>query len=174
MTAPAASPEPAPAPAAPVDVGALWKRIAEVAESSPRDQAMVDAFEPVSWSDGTLVVRRARGGAAAAGSAVVDMLVSIASRAAGRPVRVRVDADPVARRVEQVSVPAPEARRPAPRDDAMATHPLVREVSALFDATIVRIEAAGSLPPAGEGGAPGDEPGPDASIDLPSTGDHDV
>lgn len=174
MTAPAAPPEPAPAPAAPVDVGALWGRIAEVADASPRDQAMVDAFEPASWSDGTLVVRRARGGAAAAGTAVVDMLVSIASRAAGRPVRVRVDADPVARRVEQVQVAAPESRRPAPRDEAMATHPLVREVSALFDATIVRIEAAGSLAAAGEGGAVGDEAGPDGSLDQPLTGDHDV
>ena len=33
------------------------------------------------------------------------------------------------------------------RDDPVATHPLVREVSALFDATIVRIEAAGTLAP---------------------------
>lgn len=172
MTAPAATPEPTPAPAAPVDAGALWRRIAEVAESSPRDQAMVDAFEPVSWSGGSLVVRRARGGAAAAGSAVVDMLVSIASRAAGQPVRVRVDADPVVRRVAQVPVPAPEARRPAPRDDAMATHPLVREVSALFDATIVRIEPAGSLPSAGDAGAVHDDA--DAPLDQPLTGDHDV
>ena len=73
-------PEHAPAAAAPFDVGALWTRIAEVAEASPRDQAMVDAFEPVAWTDGTLVVRRARGGGAA-GTAVVDMLSSIAARA---------------------------------------------------------------------------------------------
>lgn len=158
MTATAAPPEPAaPAPAAPVDVGALWRRIAEAAEASPRDQAMVDAFEPVSWADGTLVVRRARGGGGAGGSAIVDMLAAVASRAAGRTVRVRVDAEPVARRVEQVAVAAPAGRAPSPRDDAMASHPLVREVSALFDATIVRIESAGSLSP-----------------DQPFTGDTDV
>lgn len=42
---------------------------------------------------------------------------------------------------------AATAARPASlRDDPVANHPLVREASALFDATIVRIEAAGSLP----------------------------
>jgi hypothetical protein len=173
VTAPAAPPEPAPAPAAPVDVGALWKRIADAAESSPRDQAMVDAFEPVSWSDGTLVVRRARGGGAG-GTAIVDMLTSIAGRAAGRPVRVRVDAEPVARRVEQVAVAAPAARRPAPRDDAMASHPLVREVSELFDATIVRVEAAGSLAPGGAQPAPGAADTEDAAADVHTPGDLDV
>lgn len=173
MTAPAAAPEPAPAPAAPVDVGALWRRIAEVAEASPRDQAMVDAFEPVAWTDGTLVVRRARGGGAA-GSAVVDMLSAIAARAAGRTVRIRVDAEPVARRIEQVAVPAPEPRRPAFRDEAMASHPLVREVSALFDATIVRIEAAGSLTSGASQTAADVDAGDDAAADQHPTGDHDV
>lgn len=173
MTAPAAPPEPAPAPAAPVDVGALWKRIADAAEASPRDQAMVDAFEPVSWSDGTLVVRRARGGGAG-GTAIVDMLASIAGRAAGRPVRVRVDAEPVARRVEQVAVAAPAARRPAARDDAMASHPLVREVSELFDATIVRVEAAGSLAPGGAQPASGAADTEDAAADAHTPGDLDV
>jgi hypothetical protein len=173
VTAPAAAPEPAPAPAAPVDVGALWKRIADAAEASPRDQAMVDAFEPVSWSDGTLVVRRARGGGAG-GTAIVDMLTAIAGRAAGRPVRVRVDAEPAARRMEPVSVAAPAARRPALRDEAMASNPLVREVSELFDATIVRVEAAGSLPAGGSQPASGAADPDDAAADAHHPGDLDV
>ena len=144
---PAALPAPAPVHAPPVDIGALWKKVTELAEASPRDQAMVDSFVPVGWSDGLLTVRRARGGGAA-GTAIVDMLQSIAARAAGRPVRVRVDADAAPRRVETVAAPAPvlPGRAPSLRDDPVVTHALVREVSALFDATIVRVEAAGTLP----------------------------
>ena len=39
------------------------------------------------------------------------------------------------------------------RDDPVVTHALVREVSALFDATIVRVEAAGTLPASAAAGA---------------------
>ena len=92
-----------PAAASPVDIGALWKRISELAEESPRDQAMVDSFAPVSFADGVLVVRRARAGSGAAGTAIVDMMVSLATRAAGRSMRVRVDADPAPRKVEVVA-----------------------------------------------------------------------
>jgi hypothetical protein len=150
-------PAPVPAAASPVDIGALWKRISELAEASPRDQAMVDSFAPVSFADGVLVVRRARAGSGAAGTAIVDMMVSIATRAAGRPMRVRVDADPVPRKVEVVAAPAvaPQlpGRAPSLRDDPVVTHALVREVSALFDATIVRVEAAGTLPASAAAGA---------------------
>ena len=48
-----------------------------------------------------------------------------------------------------------------------AVHPLVREVSALFDATIVRIEAAGSLPSEAADAA-------DDAADAATHGDHDV
>jgi len=46
-------------------------------------------------------------------------------------------------------------RAPSLRDDPVAVHPLVREVSALFDATIVRIEAAGTLSPSDAAAAAG-------------------
>lgn len=150
-------PAPAPAAASPVDIGALWKRISELAEASPRDQAMVDSFAPVSFADGVLVVRRARAGSGAAGTAIVDMMVSLATRAAARPVRVRVDADPAPRKVEAVAAPAvaPQlpGRAPSLRDDPVVKHALVREVSALFDATVVRVEAAGTLPASAAAGA---------------------
>jgi hypothetical protein len=85
------------------------------------------------------------------------MMVSIATRAAGRPMRVRVDADPAPRKVEVVAAPAvaPQlpGRAPSLRDDPVVTHALVREVSALFDATIVRVEAAGTLPASAAAGA---------------------
>jgi hypothetical protein len=66
---------------------------------------------------------------------------------------------------------ASAAGRPASlRDDPVANHPLVREASALFDATIVRIEAAGSLPepgPAAAGGlADALEPGANGDADV--------
>lgn len=167
MTA-SAAPAHAPPQQVPVDVGALWKRILQVAEASPRDQAMVDSFEPVSYADGTLVVRRTRGGGAA-GTAILEMLTSVASRAAGRSVRVRIDADAPVRRVEAVAAPpvALPGRAPSLRDDPVAVHPLVREVSALFDATIVRIEAAGTLTSSdAAAAAAGTEPGTPGDDDV--------
>jgi len=158
----------APSQQVPVDVGALWKRILQVAEASPRDQAMVDSFEPLSYADGTLVVRRTRGGGAA-GTAILEMLTSVASRAAGRSVRVRIDADAPVRRVESVAAPAVAlpGRAPSLRDDPVAVHSLVREVSALFDATIVRIEAAGTLTPSdAAAAAAGTEPGTHGDDDV--------
>lgn len=170
-------PAPAEAPAAPLDAGALWKRIVELAEGSPRDQATVDEFAPVAWDGAVLAVRPARAGGAS-GSAICDMLAAVASRAAGRPVRVRVDAPPPALRpAEQAAPPARvPGRAPSLRDDPVAAHPLVREVSALFDATIVRVEAAGTLPeaPAGQGpptGGPRDDAEP---AEQSSNGDSDV
>ena len=185
MTAQAA-PAPAPEPPAALDVGALWKRMQDAAEPSPRDQAIVDSYVPVAFDAGMLVVRSPRPGGAG-GSAVQEMLASLASRAAGRTVRVRIDAEPEARRRPVPSAdgaPAPAAPRPAAdarptdaasaasrgpslRDDPVAVHPLVREVSALFDATIVRIEAAGSLPSEAADAA-------DDAADAATHGDHDV
>ena len=137
---PPVRPAPEPVPAQVVDIGALWKRILELAQASPRDQATVDSFVPVSWVDGVLSVKCAPG-TGTSGTAVSDMLASLATRACGRAARVRVDAEVAApRRMEA-------AAAPSLRDDPAVRHPLVLEVSALFDATIVRVEAAGTLPP---------------------------
>lgn len=174
-----AEPRPAPpaAPAAPLDVGALWKRIAELAEGSPRDQATVDAFLPAGWDGSVLAVRPALAGGAS-GSAIADMLASVASRAAGRPVRVRIDVPAAVRPAVPADVPAPRlpGRAPSLRDDPVVTHPLVREVSALFDATIVRVEAAGTLPDAAAAGgaAPAGPREDDEAADQGFHGDSDV
>ena len=158
----------APPRQAPVDVGALWKRILRVAEASPRDQAMIDSFEPASYADGVLVVRRTRGGGAA-GTAILEMLTAVATRAADRSVRIRIEADAPVRRIETVaatSVTIP-GRAASLRDDPVAVHPLVQEVSALFDATIVRIEAAGTLTPSdAAAAAAGTEPGTHGDDDV--------
>lgn len=121
-----------------------------MAQASPRDQATADSFEPVSWADGLLTVRTAPG-AGSSGSAIADMLASLATRAAGRLVRVQVEVQAPPRRVEGATRPltdvaAVPGRAPSLRDDPATRHPLVLEVSALFDATIVRVEAAGTLP----------------------------
>jgi hypothetical protein len=150
---------------------------------------VVESFEPVSVADGILTVRRARPGGGA-GTALQDMLAAIASRTAGRPVRVRVEANasaaaqsavpatpppsrPAVTLVAPARLRAPEdapASRPAARgeptpmaasdaapsaasaraedDRAAATHPFVRQLADLFDASIVRVEAAGTLPAA--------------------------
>lgn len=141
--------------------GAMWDRVMAAAESSPRDQAMAEAFEPVAWDGTTLTVRRT-GAGGIAGTAIQDMLASLASRAEGRPVRVAVQgAAPAAPVPAAATVRAPRrdpgldapevspANRPAaPRgDDGVVSHPLVRAVADLFDATVVRIEAAGTISP---------------------------
>lgn len=143
--------------------GALWERVVAAAEPSPRDQAMVEAFEPVSWDGVTLVVRRT-GAGGIAGTAIQDMLASLAARAEGRPVRVTVQgAAPVASSPAPAAAPARAPRRDAgidtpevsvasrtaaPRgDDGVVSHPLVRAVAELFDASVVRIEAAGTISP---------------------------
>lgn len=143
--------------------GAIWDRVMAAAEPSPRDQAMVEAFEPVAWDGMTLTVRRT-GAGGIAGTAIQDMLASLAARAEGRPVRVAVQgAAPAAASPVPASAPtraprrdtgadAPEVsvtnRPAAPRgDDGIVSHPMVRAVAELFDATVVRIEAAGTISP---------------------------
>jgi hypothetical protein len=103
---------------------------------------------------------------------------AVAPVAAPSPVAVPARAPTAvpARAPEASAVPpramaAPASGRPASlRDDPVANHPLVREASALFDATIVRIEAAGSLPepgPAAAGGlADALEPGANGDADV--------
>jgi hypothetical protein len=91
--------------------------------------------------------------------------VGVAPDAAAAP-RRDVRRDAVAQ-VPEVTVPS---RAAAPRgDDGAVSHPLVRAVAELFDATVVRIEAAGTIsaqatdtdaaapaPGRSEGGAPDD------------------
>ena len=90
-----------------------------------------------------------------------------AAPAPGPEPRVTVDAGALRRRIEAAVAPVAAASL---RDDPVANHPLVREASALFDATIVRIEAAGSLPepgPAAAGGlADALEPGANGDADV--------
>jgi hypothetical protein len=69
-------------------------------------------------------------------------------------------------------VPPPAPRPAALRDDPASAHPLVREASRLFDATIVRVELAGSLP-AGTAPAPDATADPDLGEPAPH-GDPDV
>lgn len=165
----------------------------------------MESFEPVSVADGTLTVRRARPGGGA-GTALQDMLAAIASRVAGRPVRVRVEGNvaaglsgsapsplpsrPTVTLVAPARLRAPEesptsrppsreapmpvaapdaapAAAPARAEDdrAAAMHPFVQQLSDLFDARIVRIEAAGTLP---AGSAPPADPAESADgADLP-------
>lgn len=185
----------------------------DAAAASPREHAVVESFVPVSAADGVLVVRRARPGAPA-GSALQDMLAAVATRAAGRAMRVRLEAAADAAPAP-VPVPVPPARptvtlvaparalapdrseaRPAasvpasaPRADAagvahvapsaddraVAVHPFVQQLSDLFDARIVRIEAAGTLPPAAVPAADAsdapDEPDAAPDLDLADPGD---
>ncbi|MFM8874278.1 MAG: hypothetical protein ACKOJI_13225 [Phycisphaerales bacterium] len=161
---------------------------------------MVESFEPVSVADGMLTVRRSRAGGGA-GTALQDMLATIASRAAGRPMRVRVEASAAAalpsppprptvtliaparlREAEGASTSRPPSREerapvaasdaaptaaPARAEDdrAAATHPFVQRLADLFDARIVRIEAAGTLP---SGSVPPADPAESADgADLP-------
>jgi hypothetical protein len=164
---------------------------------------VVESFEPVSFADGTLTVRRARPGGGS-GTALQDMLAAIASRAAGRPVRVRVEGNVSAAAQSAVPLPSrptvtlvaparmrapeeaptsrpPSREEPAPvaasdaapaatparveDDRAAATHPFVQQLSDLFDARIVRIEAAGTLP---AGSVPPADPAESADgADLP-------
>jgi hypothetical protein len=177
---------------------------------------VVESFEPVSFADGTLAVRRARPGGGS-GTALQDMLAAIASRAAGRPVRVRVEAGVTANPSAMVPAPAPPARptvtlvaparlrapeeppspRPASRDEtapaaapdpvpssaparaeddrAAAMHPFVQQLADLFDARIVRIEAAGTLPansvPPAESADGAHLPDPASDLDPADPGD---
>ena len=185
----------------------------DAAAASPREHAVVESFVPVSVADGVLAVRRSRPGAPG-GSALQDMLAAVATRAAGRPMRVRLeaaaDAGPVpavapvppARPTVTLVAPAralapdrPEARPVAPSpaaapradsaaaapvvpsadDRAVATHPFVQQLSDLFDARIVRIEAAGTLPaaavPAADATEAPEEPDPASDLDLADPGD---
>ena len=142
MTAPAA-PAPGPEPRVTVDAGALRRRIEAAV-------APVAAASPV-----------------AVAPAAAPSPVAVPARA---PTAVPARA-PEASAVPPRAMAAPAAGRPASlRDDPVANHPLVREASALFDATIVRIEAAGSLPepgPAAAGGlADALEPGPNGDADV--------
>ncbi|MBL9141437.1 MAG: hypothetical protein JNK53_06175 [Phycisphaerae bacterium] len=107
------------------------------AELSPREQATLEAFEPVSLSGSSLTVRSKDGAAGASFAASrMELLTSMVRIAAGSPMRVTLEA---------VVARAP-ALPTAAADDSIRNHPIVRKVAMLFDATIVRVETSGTLP----------------------------
>jgi len=110
------------------------------AEGNARDQALIESFEPVALDAGELRVRPLAASASYA-AARVDQLAALARAAAGAPIRVAMDK-------RDSPAPQPRALPSAAADDEVRTHPLVRQVAELFDATIVRVEAAGTLPAA--------------------------
>lgn len=152
------------------------------AEDTPRDQALLEAFEPVSFDGGELRVRVVGDAAASAiSTSRASQLGPLVQALVGRNVRVVLEqssdlARPAAR-VAPNAVTAPIGRASAPTpgspaspgspaapgslpaptatpraltdagaDEAVRTHPIVRKVAALFDATIVRVESASTLP----------------------------
>jgi hypothetical protein len=185
----------------------------DAAAASPREHAVVESFTPVSAADGVLTVRRARPGAPG-GTALQDMLAAVATRAAGRPMRVRLEAAgdaapaPVSapvppprpavtlvaparapstgRSEASPAAPTPAHAQPADAaaaahvppsadDRAVAMHPFVQQLSDLFDARIVRIEAAGTLPaaavPVADAADAPEEADPAPDLDLADPGD---
>lgn len=150
------------------------------AEDTPRDQALLEAFEPVSFDGGELRVRVVGDAAASAiSTSRASQLGPLVQALVGRNVRVVLEqSSDVARpaaRVAPNAVTAPIGRASAPgspatpgspaapgslpaptatpraltdagADEAVRTHPIVRKVAALFDATIVRVESASTLP----------------------------
>lgn len=125
----------------PATLGALWERMEQRAADVPREQALLEAFEPVALEHGGLRVR-VRGAAANAGYAAsrIGQLQAMARAAAGGALRVSIDEPAPAAAASPRALPAAGA------DDTIRNHPLVRSVAALFDATIVRVESAGTLP----------------------------
>ncbi len=128
----------------------MLTRSAEV----PREMALLESFEPLSLTEGVLRlrVRSAERGATFA-AARSEQVAALAQAASGQRIRVMVDAaEPAARR------PAPAPAASGAGDDAARHHPLVRQIADLFDASIGRVEAAGTLPPAEVAPEEPDEP----------------
>ena len=159
-TAAAAAPKPsadsaAPAPAK--DLAELLARLAVVAEKSPRDHALLSQIEVISFTgDAAKVAVRSDGG----GGYLVtnpDPVRTLLSRAAGRPVRVALEAR------ETPGVPPPPKRTTV--DDAeVRADPLVRRAAELFDASIVAVTRRGVPTASGgeaeqSGASEGDERG---------------
>ncbi len=138
---------------------ALWESMEAHAVSVPREAALLQHFEPVAYEAGVLQVRvRTEGGHGGFAAARAEQVAAMASQAAGRPVRVAL----------QATAPAVTARpavRAAVTDEAIRSHPLVLSIAELFDASVVRVETHGAAPTPG---AAADE------SDDPSTGEMNV
>jgi hypothetical protein len=138
---------------------ALWESMEGRAVNVPREAALLKNFEPVAYEAGMLRVRvRTDGGHGGFAAARAEQVAAMASQAAGRPVRVTL----------QAPAPAVTARlhaRVVPTDDAIRSHPLVLSIAELFDASVVRVESHGAAPAAS---ATLDE------SDDPSTGEMNV
>jgi hypothetical protein len=142
--APAVEPKALPAPAAdsaaPLaakDLVELMARLAQVAERNPRDHALLSQIEVLSFTgDAAKVAVRSEGG----GGYLVtnpDPVRMLLSRAAGRPVRVALEAR------ETPGVPPP-AKRTTVDDAEVRADPLVRRAAELFDASIVAVTRRGA------------------------------
>ncbi|MEY3143504.1 MAG: polymerase gamma/tau subunit [Planctomycetota bacterium] len=114
------------------DLAELISRLADVAEKSPRDHALTSQIEVLSFTgDAARVAVRADGG----GRYLVtnpDPVRTLLSRAAGRPVRVTLEA-------RETPGVAPPPRSPSVDDAEVRADPLVRRAAELFDASIVSV-----------------------------------
>ena len=149
--------EPANEPAK--DLADLLTRLGDIAEKSPRDHALASQIEVLSFTgDAARVAVRADGG----GRYLVtnpDPVRTLLSRAAGRPVRVALEA-------RETPGVAPPPRSASIDDAEVRADPLVRRAAELFDASIVAVTRR-NAPAAAEGdsefaersgAAEGDEP----------------
>ena len=121
-----------PAKEAARDLADLLSRLADIAEKSPRDHALSSQIEVLSFAgDAARVAVRADGG----GRYLVtnpDPVRTLVSRAAGRPVRVTLEA-------RETPGVAPPPRSLSADDAEVRADPLVRRAAELFDASIVSV-----------------------------------
>ena len=114
------------------DLADLLSRLADIAEKSPRDHALSSQIEVLSFAgDAARVAVRADGG----GRYLVtnpDPVRTLVSRAAGRPVRVTLEA-------RETPGVAPPPRSLSADDAEVRADPLVRRAAELFDASIVSV-----------------------------------
>jgi hypothetical protein len=138
------------------DLADLLSRLADIAEKSPRDHALSSQIEVLSFAgDAARVAVRADGG----GRYLVtnpDPVRTLVSRAAGRPVRVTLEA-------RETPGVAPPPRSLSADDAEVRADPLVRRAAELFDASIVSVMRRGApveqdADEASPSGAEGDEP----------------
>ena len=119
------------------DLADLLSRLADIAEKSPRDHALSSQIEVLSFAgDAARVAVRADGG----GRYLVtnpDPVRTLVSRAAGRPVRVTLEA-------RETPGVAPPPRSLSADDAEVRADPLVRRAAELFDASIVSVMRRGA------------------------------
>jgi DNA polymerase-3 subunit gamma/tau len=134
MKSPPAAPAPVePAAVAPAkDLAELQSRLAAVAGRSPRDHALLSQIEVLSFSGDAAKVSVAADGGGGYLVTNPDPVRTLLSRAAGRPVRVTLEAR------ETPGLPPPP-KRMAVDDAEVRADPLVRRAAELFDASVVAV-----------------------------------